>query len=1664
MGFRVAYRFALAAALLGPSAAWASSGGITNQSVNGCTLGGCHGDAPGAFNYTAFVQYESSPGVWSSTSPTIARNAALSIRYFLDYNSGTVAGRGGFDMTANGGTLTESDGGIQNFSGELTHTTPRALTGNDVIFNNITWTAPNTSNTFTIFACGQAVNFNGLVSGDGPHDCDTLAIVVNNPPVISNVANETINEDGTTGAIGFTVSDTETVATSLSVTRSSSNTTLVPLANVVLGGSGTNRTVTVTPAANQSGSTTITLTVTDGNSQTDTDTFLVTVNSVNDAPTLNAIGNPAAINEDAGQQTVNLSGIGAGGGESQTLTVTASSANTAVIPHPSVTYTSPNATGSISYTPVANASGSAVITVTVTDSGGTLNGGVNAISRNFTATVNPVNDAPNAVNDTPGIAKNSTNNVLDVLANDSDIDSGTLTITNVTTPSNGGGVVIQGVAPNQTLSYSPATNYSGIETFNYTISDGSLTDTATVTVTVSEGSAPTPANDGPFAVVEDSGGNMFDVLANDTDPDVGDTLTVTQVNGSGTFPVAVTNGSVSRSGSGPGNTLSFTPSANSNGPISFTYTVQDAAGLTAMATVSATVSAVNDAPSISAPASIGVTEDVLSPLTGISFADVDSGSGPLLATVSVGSGTLSATSGGGVTVGGSPISRTLSGTLANLNAFLAGSGLGFTTASNNTGNVLVGITLNDNGNSGSGGPLVATPVNVTLTVTAVNDAPQITSSPVTTAQDGVPYAYQVAVTDVDDLNNGVQLNWSLPTAPAGMTVSTTGLIEWTPPLDTAGGVDVTVQVADGGENGAAPATQSFTINVSVPDSDGDGMPDSFENLHGLDPGDPSDADADADGDGVSNLDEYLGGTDPTVDDIAPVVTAPADLIVPSTGYLTVVDPGAPSAIDGLDGALTATSDLVSTALRPGRYVVTWTAQDGSGNVGTDTQQVDVLPLVELQGLPAVAGEGGPAAVLAVLNGEPPEYPVEIPYTVGGTAGPADSDAVAGTIVINSGTTGFLLFAITADGVPEGPETLVITATGASQAALGSRATATIPIRDGNVPPQVFNLSGTQNGSPRFTAYTGDGQYVLLTNAFDGNGDVLTYDWAGSDDALGIDADATANPGFDPVAMAPGAYNVRLQVSDGNGGVATAHVLLLVAGGTSADSDIDSDGIPDSVDAVTDYAAVLPDQTGDLAGSVLLETDAPHSLRRGRTSLAAGRTGALVAMGDIVAFGVGEGGLPLGADSYDNVGGIFDFEIHGLNPGETSRVVLPLQTAIRAGSVYRKFAPAGGWHDFAVDANNAVASARSALGQCPGPSSEEYVDGLRTFDDCVRLTLQDGGPNDADGVADGVIRDPGGVAVTDAPPDEAAPSVSGGAFFAALWLPLALLLRLRRRAGAAALAFVALLVAAPAQAEHHVRVHYSGDLASGFDNNVTNAQQTADIRESGFASAGGTADYSRQLSLYSTLLLRGSVQGEYWNSFDGLNNGKATAMARFLYRGDGDFYTPTYAAWVSASIWEFDSAIRDSNEYRAGAFITENITTQITGRFQLGVSRRESDGAVFDVSGVSASVNLDWVPVPRATVYTGYQYYAGGVTSTATPTLWIGLAAEAIEADDAFGGLAGGLLAYRLDAKAQIATLGFNYALSRKLSADLQGQYITTRADARNEYERMAAVLSLLARF
>src|SRR5690606_26172883 len=130
----------------------------------------------------------------------------------------------------------------------------------------------------------------------------------------------------------------------------------------------------------------------------------------------------------------------------------------------------------------------------------------------------------------------------------------------------------------------------------------------------------------------------------------------------------------------------------------------------------------NDAPLITSPGTIGVTEDVSSALTGISFSDVDAGSQPVTVTLEIPSGSLDALSAGGVTVGGTDMVMTLTGSIANLNAFIAAGSVTYTTASNVTTTALMKITIDDGGHSGSGGALTHSNL-VLLTVTPVNDAP-----------------------------------------------------------------------------------------------------------------------------------------------------------------------------------------------------------------------------------------------------------------------------------------------------------------------------------------------------------------------------------------------------------------------------------------------------------------------------------------------------------------------------------------------------------------------------------------------------------------------------------------------------------------------------------------------------------------------------------------------------------------------------------------------------------------------------------------------------------------------------------------------------------------------------------------------------------------------------
>jgi predicted outer membrane repeat protein len=219
------------------------------------------------------------------------------------------------------------------------------------------------------------------VDDDTDTTSDTFLLTVNSIndlPTISNITDKSTNENTTTSNIAFTIDDVETSATSLTVTATSSNTTLVPNTNITLGGSGTDRTINITPASNQYGTTTITVTVDDG-TDTASDTFLLTVNSVNDLPTISNITDKTT-NEDTATGNISFT-VGDTETPATSLTVTATSSNTTLVPNANITLSGSGTDRTINITPASNQSGTATITVTVDD-------GTDTASDSFVLTVN----------------------------------------------------------------------------------------------------------------------------------------------------------------------------------------------------------------------------------------------------------------------------------------------------------------------------------------------------------------------------------------------------------------------------------------------------------------------------------------------------------------------------------------------------------------------------------------------------------------------------------------------------------------------------------------------------------------------------------------------------------------------------------------------------------------------------------------------------------------------------------------------------------------------------------------------------------------------------------------------------------------------------------------------------------------------------------------------------------------------------------------------------------------------------------------------------------------------------------------------------------------------------------------------------------------------------
>ncbi|WP_432199573.1 Ig-like domain-containing protein [Erythrobacter sp. W53] len=781
----------------------------------------------------------------------------------------------------------------------------------------------------------------------------------------------------------------------------------------------------------------------------------------------------------------------------------------------------------INYTPPANFSGTATITYQISDGEG---GTSTAI---VTVTVDPVNDDPDSTPIPPEDVEDGETISVPVAGSFSDVEGDTLTFSATDLPPGLSIDPTTGVISGTITSDASQTS-GGVYTATITVDDGNGgTTTETITFNVSN---PGPqATDDAASTPEDTPVTI-PVLANDTDPD-GDPLAVTSADAQ--------NGTVVIN---PDGTVTYTPNPGFNGTDTITYEISDGNGGTSIATVTVTVADVNDDPLPSG--SIGdqsnLDDQVISlPVAG-AFVDPD---GDAL--------TFSATGlPAGLTI--DPATGVISGTIDN------------SASQVNGGSYTVTVTASD----GRGGS-----VDQTFTWDVANPAPIASNDPTVTTDEDTPVNVDVLSNDVDP--DGDDLTVIEASAGNGtVTINPDGTLVYTPDPDF-NGTDTIVYTISDGEGGESSASVDIVVtpvndapttvglpnqngedgaSVSIPtasafnDVDGDALTFTASGLPPALTIDPVtgvisgtlDSDSSQNGPFIVTV----TATDPSgeevstqfvysIQNIPPIAqndfaTTPEDTPVtvavltndsdPDGDPLTVTSAMADNGtvVVNPDGTVTFTPDEDFY----GDATVTYTVSDGQGGVATATLVVTVT-----------AENDAPDAAPI------PDVTNEDNQSVSVATDSFFSDVDGDTLTI------------TATGLPPGlsidPATGIISGTLDIDASQGSPYTVTLTADDGNggTVDQTFTWTVT-NPAPTAVndAATTDEEVPVninvLGNDTDPDGDPLTVISASAPNGtVVIEADGTLT--YTPNDDFNGTDTITYEISDGNGGVSTAAVVVTV---------------------------------------------------------------------------------------------------------------------------------------------------------------------------------------------------------------------------------------------------------------------------------------------------------------------------------------------------------------------------------------------------------------------------------------------------------------------------------------------------------------------------------------
>ncbi|MCL1143620.1 Ig-like domain-containing protein [Shewanella gaetbuli] len=1006
--------------------------------------------------------------------------------------------------------------------------------------------------------------------------------------------------------------------------------------------------------------------------------------------------------------------------------------------------------GKLTYIPEKNYVGKDFIQYQVSDK----NGEVSNVTTVFISVLG-INDAPVAVDDSSSTLED-TAVVIDILQNDTDIEDGQVAVDSVVItqqPLNG---VVTIDTTTGLVTYTPNQDFNGSDSFSYIVSDnGSATESAvfsniaTVSLTISAVDDAPVANDDDITMLEDEQSKLINILGNDVDVDsMLDVASVTIVNTPAFGSITLDSSS---------GVVTYTANANYNGYDTFTYKVSDSTGLESnMATVSLSIMPINDAP-IANAASYTLNEDsrVQFTLTG---SDIEG------ATLTY-------------TLVSQPANGVLTGTAPRL-TYVPNPGF--------DGQDSFIFTVND-------GEVDSDPVEVTFTVLNTNDAPTAVSMNFVTDED-----VSLPLTLIGNDDDGDALTYSIEGQPLNGTLegNAPNLI-YVPNADYNGSDRFSFRVNDGEYDSAIafvdivingipepinivddeftiPGNVGITLNVLDNDNDPEGNSLSVTSATAT-TGEVDIINGElvftppagfsgtvivnyvaSNGLGSFDSAQVIINVEPNPD--GPVIIPPGTVWVDAQALYTKVDLGVATAVDRFGHPLPVSLVDNVNYFEPGQNYALWRAVDDDGNVTVVKQQVNVRPLVSL-GKDTAVIEDSQAKLSVYLNGMSPIYPLDIPYTISGTSDGNDHTLTSGIITVTKGNSANISFDILADMQMENDESLIVTLS--SEVNRGNNFDQVFTISEGNIAPTV-KLTARQDGVSRMTVAKDQGDVVIYSQVRDQNKqDSHTYEWKVTrGEAMDVDSLFTSYT-IDPSQLNTGVYVITLEVED-NGVtplsssasvyINVVETLTELSDNGDADGDLLSDanegyadsnnnGIPDYLDSHDECNVILG--ISNEQDSFLVEGEPGSCLQVGFFGLISSNAAAGLTDSNINSLA---DELPEDLEA-TNHSGIYDITVKDLPTiGQTYHIVIPQTKVIPDGALYRKYHPQLGWIDFVEDSMNTVQSALGDNGFCPPPGGSQWVDGLMPGYWCVQLGIQDGGPNDDDGVANGQIVDPSGVAI------------------------------------------------------------------------------------------------------------------------------------------------------------------------------------------------------------------------------------------------------------------------------------------------------------------------------